>query len=53
MGQYAVTAVSVRDYPVVQACVLLGAAAFVTLNTLADLAYPLIDPRIKARRLQM
>jgi peptide/nickel transport system permease protein len=52
MGQYAVTAVGVRDYPVVQACVLLGAAAFVTLNTIADLAYPLIDPRIKAGRMQ-
>jgi peptide/nickel transport system permease protein len=53
MGQYAVTAVGARDYPVVQACVLLGAAAFITLNTLADLAYPLIDPRIKAQRPRM
>jgi len=51
MGQYAVTAVGARDYPVVQSCVLIGAAAFVILNTLADLAYPLIDPRIGARRL--
>jgi peptide/nickel transport system permease protein len=50
LGFYAVRAIGGRDYPVVLACVLLGAAVFVTMNTLADLAYPLIDPRIRARR---
>lgn len=50
LGFYAVGAIGGRDYPVVLASVLLGAAVFVTLNTLADLAYPLIDPRIRARR---
>lgn len=50
MGQYAVAAVNSRDYPVVQACVLVGASAYVVLNTFADLVYPLIDPRIGSRR---
>lgn len=50
IGSYAVTAVTVRDYPVVLACVTISAVTFITLNTLADLVYPLIDPRIGARR---
>jgi peptide/nickel transport system permease protein len=49
IGAFAVAAVKARNYPVVEACVLIGAAVFVTLNTVADLAYPLIDPRIRAR----
>jgi peptide/nickel transport system permease protein len=50
IGFYAVQAIGGRDYPVVLACVMIGAAIFITLNTLADLAYPLVDPRIRARR---
>ena len=49
IGQFAVAAVKARNYPVVEACVLIGATVFITLNTFADLAYPLIDPRIRAR----
>lgn len=36
-----------RDYPVVQAVVLVVAVAFVALNLLVDLTYALIDPRIR------
>src|SRR5260370_30950141 len=49
IGAFAVSAVKARNYPVVEACVLIRATVFVTLNTVADLAYPLIDPRIRAR----
>jgi peptide/nickel transport system permease protein len=49
IGEFAVAAVKARNYPVVEACVLIGATVFITLNTLADLAYPLVDPRIRAR----
>ncbi len=36
-----------RDYPVVQAVVLVVAVAFVFINLLVDLTYGLIDPRIR------
>lgn len=50
VGDYAVNAVNTRDYPVVMATVMLGAAAFVLANLAADLAGGLIDPRIGVRR---
>jgi peptide/nickel transport system permease protein len=36
-----------RNYPVVQGCVLVIAALYVTINLLVDLAYGLADPRIR------
>jgi peptide/nickel transport system permease protein len=36
-----------RDYPLVQAVVLVIAVAFVLINLLVDLAYGMIDPRIR------
>jgi peptide/nickel transport system permease protein len=36
-----------RDYPLVQAAVLVIAVAFVLINLLVDLAYGMIDPRIR------
>lgn len=50
VGNYAVNAVNIRDYPVVMATVMLGAVAFVVANLVADVASGLIDPRISARR---
>jgi peptide/nickel transport system permease protein len=47
LGQAAVGALFQRDYPMVQAVGLLYAAVFVTTSLLADLAYALIDPRIR------
>ena len=38
-----------KDYPVIQVIILAAAAAFVIINTLVDLAYALVDPRIRAR----
>ena len=38
---------SPRDFPVVQAGVLLSAVIFVVVNLLVDLSYGLIDPRIR------
>lgn len=35
-----------RDYPIVQACVLLIATAFVVINFLVDILYGVLDPRI-------
>lgn len=50
VGQYMVDAVAKRDVPVIQACGLLFAAVFVGLNTLADIAAILVNPRLRHRR---
>ena len=46
MGQMLVSEISNRDYPVVQAIVVLIAALVVVCNFLADLLYRVMDPRI-------
>lgn len=47
LGQITVQAVLSHDIPVVQGVVVLGAVIFVTASLLVDLAYPLIDPRLR------
>lgn len=46
IGRYTVDAISGRDYPVVQATVIVTAFAFVMGNLLADILYAYVDPRI-------
>src|SRR5688500_12307965 len=47
VGRLAVQSIFVRDYPVVQAGVLVLALTFVALNLLVDLLYGVLDPRIR------
>lgn len=47
LGRVTVHAVLTRDVAVVQGIVVLGAVIFVVVNLLVDLAYPLIDPRLR------
>lgn len=47
MGRLIFEAISGRDYPVMQAAFLLFTIAILLANLLADLVYPLIDPRAK------
>ena len=47
IGSLTVEAIQKRDYPVVQACVLVISLTYVVVNTLTDLAYAWIDPRIR------
>lgn len=47
MGRATVTAVFERDYPVIQAVVLLYTALFLLLNLAMDLLYAALDPRIR------
>lgn len=47
IGQLTVEAIQRRDYPVVQACVLLISFTYVLVNTLTDLVYSIIDPRVR------
>ena len=42
-----ITAISRRDYPIVQGVVLLIAVTFLLINLLVDLTYAYLDPRIK------
>ncbi|MCG6121562.1 MAG: ABC transporter permease [Microvirga sp.] len=46
-GRLTVEAIARRDYPVVQAAVMLLAAVYVVVALLVDIAYRLIDPRIR------
>jgi peptide/nickel transport system permease protein len=47
VGRLAVQAISSRDYPVVQADVLVISTAFVFMNLLVDILYAWLDPRIR------
>ncbi|MEV4347266.1 ABC transporter permease [Actinoplanes sp. NPDC049596] len=47
LGQVTLSAVTSEDMPVVLAVVVFSAFVYVVLNTLADLAYLIIDPRLR------
>src|SRR5579872_3119127 len=47
IGRLTVDAVPARDYPVIQAMILLTSLIYVTVNLLIDVAYTLLDPRIR------
>lgn len=47
LGRLTVDAVLARDYPTVQAVILLFAVAYVVINLLIDLTYMVLDPRIR------
>jgi peptide/nickel transport system permease protein len=47
VGSLLVEAIQSRDYPVVQACVLLISLVYVLVNTLTDLVYLWVDPRVR------
>jgi peptide/nickel transport system permease protein len=47
IGQLAVQSISARDFLVVQAVVLFVSIVFIGMNLIADLAYAVIDPRIR------
>jgi peptide/nickel transport system permease protein len=47
IGRLAIQSIYNRDYPIVQSCVFITAAMFVILNLLVDVAYGILDPRIR------
>ncbi len=47
IGQQMVTALSNRDYPLVQGCCLVFSVFVMLINLLVDLAYKWIDPRVE------
>jgi len=46
-GRLLIQAISFRDYPLVQGCILFIAVTYVAMNLLVDLAYAWLDPRIR------
>jgi ABC-type dipeptide/oligopeptide/nickel transport system permease component len=49
IGRLLVDAIEHRDYPLVQAAILLITGTFVVINLLVDLSYGYLDPRIRLR----
>jgi ABC-type dipeptide/oligopeptide/nickel transport system permease component len=47
VGRFVVDSVTSRDYPAIQGSILVIATTFVLVNTMVDLLYALVDPRIK------
>ena len=47
MGRYLVEAIAMRDYPVIQAIILVFAMSFLVVNLLVDVSYGLLDPRVR------
>jgi peptide/nickel transport system permease protein len=47
IGSLLVDSISERDYKLTQGCILVVAATYVLVNTATDLAYRLLDPRIR------
>jgi peptide/nickel transport system permease protein len=49
IGSLTKQAVDSEDVAVLQAVVVISATAFVTINLIVDLLYPILDPRLKAK----
>jgi peptide/nickel transport system permease protein len=49
IGRVTLSAITDRDLPVVIAVIMLSAVVFVVVHLLVDLAYPLLDPRLRDR----
>lgn len=47
LGRFMVDAIYARDYQVLQAALLVVAAVYIVSNLATDLAYPLLDPRVR------
>jgi peptide/nickel transport system permease protein len=47
MGSLLISAIYQRDYPQVQAIVVVFATSILIVNTLVDLAYAVVDPRVR------
>ncbi len=47
LGRLTVDAIVRRDYPVIQGVILVVSAVYVLINLVVDLAYVLLDPRVR------
>jgi ABC-type dipeptide/oligopeptide/nickel transport system permease component len=47
VGRLLIQAITFRDYPLVQGCILFISLTYVGMNLLTDLTYGILDPRIR------
>ena len=47
VGQLTIESIQRRDYPVLQACVLIISLSYVFVNTVTDIFYAWLDPRVR------
>lgn len=47
VGRLLINAIYARDYPLVQGCVLLITVGYVAVNSIVDMAYAILDPRVR------
>jgi ABC-type dipeptide/oligopeptide/nickel transport system permease component len=49
IGRFTMEGIIKRDYPVIMGCVIAGTILFVLINTLVDIMYHYLDPRVRIR----
>ena len=47
LGRLTVQAISARDYPLLQGCILTISLSYILINLLTDVVYSVVDPRIR------
>ena len=47
IGDLFITSIFARDYPIINAVIIIGTTMFVAANLIVDLIYPWLDPRIR------
>ena len=47
IGDLFITSIFARDFPIINAVIIIGTTMFVLANLIVDLIYPLLDPRIR------
>jgi len=47
LGRLTIQAISARDYPLAQGCILTIALTYILINLATDLIYSVVDPRIR------
>ena len=47
VGNLFIEAIFARDYPIINAVIIIGTTMFVGANLVVDLLYPMLDPRIR------
>ena len=50
LGSLMYEAISQRDYPMIQAMVLLAGATYIVINLVVDVSYGLLDPRVRLEK---
>jgi peptide/nickel transport system permease protein len=47
LGRLVVDAILARDYPIIQGLILMFSLVYIVVNFVIDIAYTLLDPRIR------